>query len=136
MGQGEMEPALFGFAPACSGLAPATGRNGLVVEGGTRRVAVECDGDRFHPIEKIAEDMARQAVLERIGWRFIRIRGSQFFRDPDAAMRFVFEALADMGVAPSVQSAPIERPSSSDELLDRVKRRAAEVLRSFDEVLV
>src|SRR6185437_11901426 len=27
--KGEWSPALFGFATACSGLAPATGRNGL-----------------------------------------------------------------------------------------------------------
>jgi hypothetical protein len=49
-----------------------------ITEGGLR---LKCDGDRFHPIEKLAEDMARQAVLERLGWKFIRIRGSQFFRD-------------------------------------------------------
>jgi len=29
LGQGEWSPALFGFAPACVGLTPATGRNGL-----------------------------------------------------------------------------------------------------------
>src|SRR5690606_3026261 len=44
----------------------------LVVQGGGRRLAVECDGDRFHPLEKIADDMERQAVLERLGWRFVR----------------------------------------------------------------
>jgi very-short-patch-repair endonuclease len=30
----------------------------LVVEGGGRRLAVECDGDRYHPIEKLPEDMS------------------------------------------------------------------------------
>lgn len=48
----------------------------LVVSGGGRRIALECDGDRWHPVEKIPADMERQAVLERIGWRFIRLRGS------------------------------------------------------------
>jgi very-short-patch-repair endonuclease len=37
----------------------------LVVEGAGKRLAVECDGDRWHPIEKLEEDMARQAILER-----------------------------------------------------------------------
>lgn len=67
----------------------------LVVESSGGRLAVECDGDRFHSIENVADDMARQAVLERVGWRFVRIRGSQFFRDPELAMKPVFERLSD-----------------------------------------
>jgi superfamily I DNA and/or RNA helicase len=40
----------------------------MVVEGDGKRIAIECDGDKFHPHEKLADDMARQAVLERLGW--------------------------------------------------------------------
>ena len=105
----------------------------LVVEGNGRRLAVECDGDRFHPIEKLAEDMARQAVLERIGWRFVRIRGSQFFRDPDGAMKPVFETLSDMGIAPRTELASVDAPAAKTDLLDRIKRRAAEILASMEE---
>lgn len=65
----------------------------LVVEGGGKRLAIECDGDRYHPPEKLDEDMQRQAILERLGWTFVRIRGSQFFRDPDAALLPVFAQL-------------------------------------------
>ncbi len=72
----------------------------LVVEGGGKRLAVECDGDRWHPIEKLAEDMARQAILERLGWRFERIRGSQFFRNPDKAMEPVFARLRTLEIPP------------------------------------
>jgi len=54
---------------------------------------VECDGDRYHTLENLAEDMSRQAILERIGWRFVRIRGSEFFRDSEGAMKPVFERL-------------------------------------------
>ncbi|HJY85152.1 MAG TPA: DUF559 domain-containing protein, partial [Candidatus Binatia bacterium] len=49
----------------------------VVMDSKGRRLAIECDGDRFHPTEKLPEDMARQAVLERLGWTFARIRGSQ-----------------------------------------------------------
>ncbi|WP_406707183.1 hypothetical protein [Tunturiibacter gelidoferens] len=31
------------------------------------RLAVECDGDRFHTLETLQSDMERQAVLERLG---------------------------------------------------------------------
>jgi len=104
----------------------------LVVQGNGRKLAVECDGDRSHPIEKIAEDMARQAVLERIGWRFVRIRGSKFFRDPDSAMKPVFGTLSDLGITPE---ADVEAPAPDareNELLERVKRRAASILREME----
>lgn len=50
----------------------------FVIEGGGKRLAVECDGERWHGPEKLADDMARQAIPERPGWCFARIRGSQF----------------------------------------------------------
>ena len=48
-----------------------------------RKIAIECDGERYHSGEdKILEDMQRQTILERLGWKFIRIRGSEYFADP------------------------------------------------------
>lgn len=70
----------------------------LVVEGGGKRLAIECDGDRYHPIEKLAEDIERQTILERLGWQFVRIRGSAFYRDADAAMRPVFARLDELEI--------------------------------------
>jgi very-short-patch-repair endonuclease len=104
----------------------------LVVESSSGRLAVECDGDRFHPIEKVADDMARQAVLERIGWRFVRIRGSQFFRDSDSAMKPVFQALSERGILPENTVEPAVRTQSGTDLVGRVKRRAAEILQEMD----
>ncbi|MEM4283830.1 MAG: AAA domain-containing protein [Candidatus Caldarchaeum sp.] len=72
----------------------------LVVEGEHGRVAIECDGDRWHPIEKIPEDLERQAVLERLGWRFIRIRGSEFYRDREGTMQRVVRELERLGIRP------------------------------------
>lgn len=73
----------------------------MVVEGDGKRLAVECDGDRYHPIEKLAEDMNRQAILERLGWRFARIRGSAFYRNPDQAMESVFKRLDELEILPN-----------------------------------
>lgn len=70
----------------------------MVVEGGGKRLAVECDGDRYHPVEKLADDMDRQAILERLGWEFVRIRGSAFYRNPDLAMKSVFERLEELEI--------------------------------------
>jgi very-short-patch-repair endonuclease len=72
----------------------------LVVEGTTRRLAVECDGDRYHPPEQLDADIRRQEILERLGWTFVRLRGTQYFLKPELAMEPVFEKLAELGVEP------------------------------------
>ncbi len=108
----------------------------LVVEGAGRRLAVECDGDRFHPIEKLPEDMARQAILERLGWTFVRIRGSYFFRDPEAAMQPVWEALSSLEIPPegSEADAALKIDSLGEELKARIIRRADEIRRQWQEM--
>jgi very-short-patch-repair endonuclease len=82
----------------------------MVVKGAGKRLAIECDGDRYHPMEKMADDMARQTNLERLGWKFVRIRGSAFYRDPDLAMRPVLDRLRELGIPPEGNAN--EAPSS------------------------
>jgi len=102
----------------------------IVVSGDGQQVAVECDGDRYHGVDQIPADMERQAVLERAGWRFVRIRGSRFFRDPDGTTAWVLGELRRLGVGPS-DTAP--EASRLDEravaFRDRVVRRAWEIMR-------
>jgi len=107
----------------------------LVVEGGGKRLAIECDGDRFHPIDKLEEDMARQAIIERLGWTFSRIRGSHFFRDADAAMKPIFQRLEALEIPPegNEPSSDKKPDSLSSELKDRVIRRADELRRRWQE---
>lgn len=100
----------------------------FVVEGATARLAVECDGDRFHTPENLDEDMARQAILERLGWKFVRIRGSVFYRDPDRAMRPVFDRLSELGVEPGLPQ--VQEPRSS-ELQGRVLAKADALLHEW-----
>jgi very-short-patch-repair endonuclease len=87
----------------------------MVVEGEGKRLAVECDGDRYHPIEKLAEDMNRQAILERLGWKFARIRGSAFYRNPDQAMESVFKRLDELEILPN--SSGVNGNCQSDKVL-------------------
>lgn len=73
----------------------------LVVEGGTgRRLAVECDGEAGRGFERWEEDERRQLILERLGWRFHRIRGSAFYRDPEAALAPLVRRLDTLGIRP------------------------------------
>jgi very-short-patch-repair endonuclease len=101
----------------------------LVVESKGKRLAVECDGDRFIPLERLPDDMARQAVLERLGWTFVPIRGSQFLRDPDGAMKPILSRLKAAGIEPVVLGESEEPAVAQDELRDRVVRRAQEIRR-------
>jgi very-short-patch-repair endonuclease len=103
----------------------------LVVEGNGKRLAIECDGDRYHTMDNLREDLARQATLERLGWRFARIRGTEFFRDQDAAMAPIFEALEQRGILPEFSPSSRDQapPDDGSELRDRVIRRAAELRR-------
>lgn len=100
----------------------------LVVEGNGKRLAIECDGDRWHPPEKLAEDLERQAILERLGWTFVRVRGTEFFKHPDQALEPVFEMLQRCEIPPEGQ-VTMEPSRQSNELLDRLWRRA-EALRT------
>ncbi len=73
----------------------------MVVEGvNSARLAIECDGDRFHGPEQWQQDMRRQRTLERVGWRFWRCFASSFYRDPDAVTNDLFEMLARLGIEP------------------------------------
>jgi very-short-patch-repair endonuclease len=79
----------------------------LVVEGrGDRRLAVECDGDKYHGPERWADDMQRQRVLERVGWRFWRCWASSFTLDPEACMEDLFATMTAMGIEPIGGDAP------------------------------
>ena len=97
-----------------------------------KSIAIECDGEKFHSGEdKIMQDMERQTILERLGWRFIRIRGSEYYRNPEATLKRVMDELTDYGIFPEVcndQESEIE----STELLNIVKSRAAQLISSWN----
>ncbi|MCW3098349.1 MAG: Protein of unknown function (DUF559)/UvrD/REP helicase [Chthonomonadaceae bacterium] len=104
----------------------------IVVDDGEKRLAIECDGDRYHPLEKLADDMARQAILERLGWTFARIRGSAFFRDPEEAMKPVFARLESLDIAPIGLSEPLPASEANhSDLTRRIIARAEALQREM-----
>ncbi|MCE7082621.1 AAA domain-containing protein [Streptomyces sp. ST2-7A] len=91
----------------------------LVVEGGTRRLAVVCDGDTFAEGGDAATEAARRRELERLRWRFVGIRGSRFHWDRERALAPLWEELRNLGIrprplssAPAALRAPVPRPAS------------------------
>src|ERR1019366_9578204 len=73
----------------------------FVVEGREgRRLAVECDGDRFHGPGQWSDDMARQRVLERAGWTFWRCFASSFTLRRDDVVNDLLQTLERLGIEP------------------------------------
>ena len=74
----------------------------LVISGAKGRLAVECDGDYWHSSkdDQIA-DLDRQLELERAGWRFVRVRESDFNRNPDKSLEYLWKELDIRGIKPN-----------------------------------
>ncbi|MBR5901820.1 AAA family ATPase [bacterium] len=107
----------------------------MVAVCGRKTVAIECDGEQWHSGEgKIREDMERQIILERLGWRFIRIRGSEFYRYKEKTINRVIQELIKFGIEP--ESEQKINNETETELLLRVKKRAGILLQKmhFDNV--
>ena len=81
---------------ACGGY-----RIDFVVEGNEgRRLAIECDGDRFHGPGQWQDDMVRQRLLERAGLTFWRCFASSFVRRREAMLADLMQALHKLGIEP------------------------------------
>lgn len=74
----------------------------MVVEGDNdSRLAIECDGDRYHGPEHWDSDMNRQRILERAGWQFWRCFASNFVLQRAAVVQELMDRLAALDITPS-----------------------------------
>ena len=106
----------------------------LVIEGRRARLAVELDGDAYHGPDRWEADRNRQAILERLGWTFHRIRGSAYYRDPDAALAGLWDRLDTLGILPA--DAPDSSPPpviAIDNIADETVEPAIRTLVMEDE---
>jgi very-short-patch-repair endonuclease len=58
------------------------------------KIAVECDGDLYHTAAEYVNDLMRQRDLERCGWQFFRVRGSEYYSNRIKALEPLWELLA------------------------------------------
>jgi very-short-patch-repair endonuclease len=71
----------------------------LVVTGAKGRLAIGCDGQVWPgTAEQHAADLDRERELQRSGWRFWRVRESEFVYDPDAALSSLWSTLRKLGI--------------------------------------
>jgi very-short-patch-repair endonuclease/transcription elongation GreA/GreB family factor len=55
------------------------------------KIAIECDGDKWHGPEQFQSDLVRQKVLERCGWQFFRVRGYEYYSNRVQALEPLWE---------------------------------------------
>lgn len=104
----------------------------MVISYGNKRVAIECDGDRWHSSEEqIRNDIERQEILERCGWDFIRIRGSKYFRNKDLTMENVIKELEKREIYP--ENIVAVKTENEIEIVNKIKNRALELLEEWRE---
>ena len=98
----------------------------LVVEGENgNRIAIQCDGDRSQMMESVEQEMARQLMLRRLGWDFVRVRGSEFFQHRDKVMKKLQRRLRELAIAPiGPEAEPVAAHQESEPLHETVIRRA------------
>ena len=48
-----------------------------------KKIAIQCDGDECKSKEEYEADIIEQDVLTRCGWKFIRVRASQFYANKE-----------------------------------------------------
>ena len=73
----------------------------MVVEGhNDARLAIECDGDKYHGADAWEHDSLRQRVLERAGWVFWRSFASAFLRRRREVLEDLQKTLSARGVEP------------------------------------
>ncbi|MBZ4666319.1 MAG: putative helicase [Mahella sp.] len=92
----------------------------MVVEGEYNHLAVECDGDRWHTPDRWWQDRLRQRQMERTGWVFWRVWGSEFYQDPDAAMSTIIPLLDRLGIKPADQWQRAEAYESYQDIVSQI----------------
>lgn len=105
----------------------------MVVRARGRAAAIECDGSGREDEDEdaIRRDMERQTVLERAGWKFVRVRSADWFRRPEKTLERVCEALAALGIAPE----PEDCAPQKDLLLAHVRANVERLEAGLDMIV-
>ena len=95
-----------------------------------KKIAIECDGKTLnHTEEEVIANLEEQEILERCGWKFIRVRASEYFRNPEKAIKDLIIQLDDKGVYPNHK----EIYTDKNELLNNIKSEALELMEKYEE---
>lgn len=101
----------------------------MVVTYGAKKIAIECDGDLNNSgKDSIKEDMERQTILERLGWRFIRVRGSEYYSNPEETIKKIIRELSEF----DIKTEKIDETHPKNLLKEKLVKRAEEILKEWE----
>jgi superfamily I DNA and/or RNA helicase/very-short-patch-repair endonuclease len=90
----------------------------VILPNGTK-IAVECDGDKWHGPKQYRNDLERQKALERCGWQFFRVRGYEYYTNRKKALEPLWEILSTKNLSQEKQKISNRK---SDEDKDKAKK--------------
>ncbi len=89
----------------------------FVVEGvSDKRLAIECDGDKYQGPESWTQSIEKQRALERTGWKFWRCFASSFILSRDKIIDELEATLRDYGILPDTELEYNDKITASKEV--------------------
>lgn len=85
------------------------------------KIAIECDGDKYHGPEQFQNDLMRQKVLERCGWQFFRVRGAEYYSNRKKALEPLWKLLRTNDIQKEQPNIHLQPPNNvKEEIKDNV----------------
>jgi very-short-patch-repair endonuclease len=103
----------------------------LVVEGANgEKAGIICDGDGEQSLEELRKKLDRFLTLERLGWHFIRIRGSTYYIKPGQMIGGIKRRLNTIGIK------PLPSPKPDQEIIDTWQELKEQIIRRANAIRV
>lgn len=104
----------------------------IAVTSNGRTVFIECDGEHLKTKFEIRDNIEKQIVLERLGWKFIRVRSSEYYLNPNKTMQNIYKELRSYNIVSEKSNISITNTSTSYELFKKVKIYAMQMLEEWE----
>ncbi len=103
----------------------------MVAIQGDKKVAIDCHGEeQYNGKENVLLNMEKQSVLERMGWKFIHIRSSEYFNNPKETIKRVIVELIALGFVKAVQN---NTNAQDNVLLQKIQNRAQHIVQEWEK---
>ena len=93
----------------------------IINDSNGKKIAVECDGDIKNTKEQYENEIVQQDVLMRCGWKFIRIRASQYFYNKEKTINEIMEKIDELQKEDILFEEPIFKAENFVENKDKAK---------------
>lgn len=95
----------------------------------TEKVVIACDGDQVYVDDmQIRQKQEQQAVLERVGWHVVRIRGSEFYANRQETIERIDRQLEKYGIFPKNQEEQEKSMQQKEKLEEKIPLRNENVV--------